>query len=143
LIPLTEPAAGPTSDFGDPLVGVPVVIPGQPDVIPAERRDVSEQRIVHGTTLPECIQHFPHTGRVLPPGYEPKVVHGGRMPTVARLDLPFFERLFAPLGQAQWQSIGGRAFGYAFAPATDDPDATLWFLSFFGRLTFLAFTVPD
>jgi hypothetical protein len=65
------------------------------------------------------------------------------MPTVARLDLQFLERLFAPLGQAQWQSIGGRAFGYAFAPATDDPDATLWFLSFFGRLTFLAFTVPD
>jgi len=63
------------------------------------------------------------------------------MPTVARLDLPFFERLFAPLGQAQWH--GGRAFGYALAPATDDPDATLWFLSFFGRLTFLALTVLD
>ena len=25
----------------------------------------------------------------------------------------------------------------------DDPDATLWFLWFFGRLSFLAFTVPD
>jgi hypothetical protein len=49
------------------------------------------------------------------------------MPAVTRLELPFFEHLFAPLGQAQWQSIGGRAFGYA--PATDDPDATLWCLS--------------
>jgi hypothetical protein len=88
------------------------------------------ERVVHGL-------HFHHTGRVLAPGYEPKVVHGGRMPTVARLDLPFFERFFAPLGQAQWQSIGGRAFGYA--PATEDPDGTLWLLSFFGRPTFLAF----
>ena len=39
------------------------------------------ERVVHGL-------HFHHTGRVLPPGYEPKVVHGGRMPTVARLDIP-------------------------------------------------------
>ena len=29
--------------FGDPFVGVPVVIAGQPDVIPAERSDVSER----------------------------------------------------------------------------------------------------
>jgi hypothetical protein len=94
------------------------------------------ERVVHGL-------HFHETGRVLPPNYKPKIIHGGRMPTVNRLDLPFFERLFAPLGQAQWRSIGGRAFGYAFAPARDDLDATVWFLSFFGRLTFLAFTTPD
>jgi hypothetical protein len=94
------------------------------------------ERVIH------CL-HFHHTGRVLPPGYEPKVIHGQRMPTVARLDLPFFERLFAPLHQAPWHSIGGVAFGYRFAAAEDDPDGTLWFLSFFGRLTFFAFTAPD
>ncbi len=107
-------------------------------LLPIDMKRIAKtaERVVHG-------MHFHHTGRVLPPGYEPKVIHGGRIPTIARSDLPFFERLFAPLGQAQWQSIGGRAFGYAFAPATDDPDATLWFLSFFGRLTFLAFTAPD
>src|SRR5271154_5448215 len=55
------------------------------------------ERVIHGL-------HFHHTGRVLPAGYEPKVIHGQRMPTVARLDLPFFERLFAPLHQAPWHS---------------------------------------
>lgn len=93
------------------------------------------ERVVHGL-------HFHETGRVLPPTYAPKVIHGGRMATVARLDLPFFERLFAPLDHAQWHTIGGRAFGYAVASASDDPDGTVWFLSFFGRLTFLAFTAP-
>jgi hypothetical protein len=34
---------------------VPVVIAGQPDVIPAERSHVSKQRVVDGTTFPECI----------------------------------------------------------------------------------------
>jgi hypothetical protein len=107
-------------------------------LLPIDMRRIGRtvERVVRGL-------HFHETGRLLPPGYEPRVIHGGRMPTVNRLDLPFFERLFAPLGQAQWRSIGGRAFGYAFAPASDNPDATVWFLSFFGRLTFLAFTVPD
>ncbi len=104
--------------------------------IDMKRIGKTAERIVHGL-------HFQQTGRVLPQGYEPKVIHGGRMPTVNKVDLPFFERLFAPLGLAQWHSIGGRAFGYAFAPASDNPDATVWFLSFFGRLTFLAFTAPD
>ena len=75
---------------------------------------------------------------MLPPSHAPKAIHGGRMPFVDRLDLPFFQRLFTPLGAAEWRSIGGRCFGYAFAQATDDPDATVWFISFFGRLTFLA-----
>jgi hypothetical protein len=55
LIPSSNPPQGPKSAFGNPFVGVPVVIAGQPDVIPAERSDVSEQRVVDGTTLPESI----------------------------------------------------------------------------------------
>jgi hypothetical protein len=116
--------------------GSPIV--EQVKLLPIDMKRIGKtvERVVHAL-------HFNHTGRVLPLGYEPKVIHGGRMATVDRLDLPFFERLLAPLRQAQWQSTGGRAFGYAFAKASDDPDATVWFLSFFGRLTFLAFTVPD
>ena len=53
LIP--SPPQGPKSAFGDPFVGVPVVIAGQPDVVPAEGSDVSEQRVVDRTPLPERI----------------------------------------------------------------------------------------
>ena len=45
------------------------------------------ERVVHGL-------HFHETGRVLPPSHAPKAIHGGRMPFVDRLDLPFFQRLY-------------------------------------------------
>ena len=37
------------------LLACQLLIAGQPDVVPAEWSDVSEQRIVHGTALPESI----------------------------------------------------------------------------------------
>jgi hypothetical protein len=34
---------------------VPIVVAGQADVVPPQRRDVAEQRIIHGTALPKGI----------------------------------------------------------------------------------------
>ncbi len=104
--------------------------------IDMQRIGVTVERIVHGL-------HYHETGRVLPATHKPAVIHGGRLKTIPACDRVHFERIFAPLEGGQWRTVGGRAFGYRFARAGDDPDSTVWFLSFFGCLMFLVFTAPD
>jgi hypothetical protein len=98
-----------------------------------------------GRTVERVVQglHFHETGRVLPPSHAPRVIDSGSMRKVSRLDLPFFQDLFAPLSRAEWKSIGHRAFGYAVTPARDAPDSTVWAVSFFGALIFVAFICAD
>jgi hypothetical protein len=98
-----------------------------------------------GATVERIVKglHFHETGRVLPATHTVGVVHGSRLRTIPSYDRVHFQRLFAPLETAQFRVIGGRAFGYRFAQAEDDPDSGIWFLSFFGCLTFFCFTSSD
>ncbi len=93
---------------------------------------IDMQRI--GRTVGRVVKalHYHETKRVLPASHAPKVIHGNRLRSVPFWDRPFIERVFAPLRTAQWRAIGGRAFGYAFASPSRDPDNTIWFLSFLG-----------
>ena len=107
-------------------------------LIPLDERRLARavERIVVGL-------HFHETGRILPKTHKPFVLHSSILKSVRPDHASSFHEIFGPLTSADWRAIGGKAFGYAFLPTTDDPDGSAWAMSFWGRVVFMSVVCSD
>jgi hypothetical protein len=66
--------------------------------------------------------YYHETGRILPKGYKPFVLHSSVLKTVKPNDAGSLHEIFGPLLSTElWRGIGGNAFGYAYSTTTNDP----------------------
>lgn len=107
-------------------------------LIPLDERRLARtvERIVIGL-------HFHETGRIFPKSHKPFVLHSSILKSVRPDHASSFHEIFGPLRSAEWRVIGGKAFGYAFLTTIDDPNGSVWAMSFWGRAVFMSIVCSD
>jgi hypothetical protein len=105
--------------------------------------DVDLQRLFRVAARTVKGLFFHETGRMLGAHYGVRVHSDDTLRDAPRADLQeLAQTITLPLAKKQAKAIARGAFAYRFHICEEDPNVSVWALTFYGHVTFLCFTGP-